>query len=172
MPHDPLEALRGAQSIGPPAWAQQDVQRGEMPLGPGFLGGIAEQAPAAVRALQGLLGRQKGIPRAAETLGEVRPEFTPRGGEDLFNVGRSTSHLIRPTEPNMLAESAFAKYAGKGMPPKPPAPPSDPLAAFYRNNPPASFQPGGGRMTGQFVEGAGGLRSAIAQLRRVMGIPQ
>lgn len=66
---DPLAALRHAQSIGP-AYTGPEL-RGELPLGPGFLGAIGEAASPAIRALRGILGRSTGVPNP--TLVEAAP---------------------------------------------------------------------------------------------------
>lgn len=151
---DPLESLRSAQSIGP---THIPVQRGEMPLGP------------SVRALGAILGPVRSqilrrVNPAMETLGERLPEFAPRGGEAMLNVGRAAPVAPALAE-NPAAAAAFAKYANKGMSP----PSTNPMTEFYRQNHPASFEPGGGRMTGQFIEGEGGLTSAIQALKQLIG---
>lgn len=154
MPANPLEALKKASFIGPD-WTMDPniVKRGEMPMpniGP-ILGAVGRYAQPAIRALGGLLGGSRGnIARRSapvmETLGERIPDFTPVGGEAMYNAGRQA--------PRAMAEPMEGVYqrisqlrGGNQVAPRP-----SPLEAFYKNNPPASFEASGGRSTGQFPD--------------------
>lgn len=107
MPN-PLEALRQAQTIGDP-WQATPVQLQDMMGPPG--GGRA--ALQGLRWLGGKLGigaaeklvpgalqeASRGIPAAAETLGEQNPYFTPAGGEGMYNAAKQTlQKIVDPVE--------------------------------------------------------------------------
>ena len=68
---NPLDALRKAQSIAP----EPEIKMGGMPLGPGGFGS----------AIAGL-SRARPV---VETLGERAAEFTPIGGEAMYNAGKA-----------------------------------------------------------------------------------
>ena len=74
-PSYPLSALKNATSIGNP-WDKIEVKQGMMPMPPA-LQGLSSAIPAMRRILP-----------AAETLGEVLPDFTPVGGEAMYNLGK------------------------------------------------------------------------------------
>ena len=58
-----------------------EVMKGEMPLAP--------FGTAAMQALRGLYKpAQRVVAPLMETLGEQMAEFTPRGGEAMYNLGR------------------------------------------------------------------------------------
>jgi len=140
---DPLEALRGAQSIRDPyakaPWdnPNQWVQ-GAMPMPPiAGMGNALAQAggkviPTATRALKGLLGASEGASGEAAALGQHLPEFTQVGGEAGFNAGRVGSNIARNPAINPASENAFNTYANQAGPksfvkpsamPEPPLPP-------------------------------------------------
>ena len=59
MPHNPLDALRKAQTIGPNPLAEENWLRGEMPLGP--LAGPLEGLKRALPALEEIPDALRGI---------------------------------------------------------------------------------------------------------------
>lgn len=63
----------------------------------------------APKAVQGLAEAISDAAPAAQTLGELLPEYTPRGGEALYNIGRQ----MTPRTSSPLAESAFTRYVNK-----------------------------------------------------------
>ena len=113
-PQNPLAALRNASGIGPDPYGVSDltVSRGEMPILPlaasggsavlRGLRGLFRRPTAPVGAARALPGASEASSRVApvmETLGEVSPEFTPQGGEALYNMGRkAVQGLAGPTE--------------------------------------------------------------------------
>lgn len=166
----PMDALRKAYTIGPDAEQQQidamgGVQQQAMPMGFGGLAqtlrpGAAEGWGPAVKALLGW--RQKVAPGPSgsplwpssrmpgpvqETLGERMAEFAPQGGEEMYNVAR---RALKPVMDPLEATYERIKAAkGRMLQPAAPATPN-PMQEFYRANPAASFEPGGGRSTGSF----------------------
>jgi hypothetical protein len=105
MPN-PLDALKKAQTITATPSDKIRAQISDTPITQGMM----SMPPAG--ALEGLLGSLRGwLPGAAkvaqagseastyapvaETLGEVNPEFTPTGGEGLYNVGKSLARQVR-----------------------------------------------------------------------------
>lgn len=78
---DPLAALRKATTIGPEPLPRPTLSM--MPLPP--WGGPIDLAPTAPGAAG---AASRAIPEQP-TLGEVDPEFTPMGGENLYNLGRT-----------------------------------------------------------------------------------
>lgn len=106
MPQDnALSALRKAETIGadPKGIGNADVSYGMMmpPIGGIFgalknlvgMGGEATEAATAVPKVASLASEASHrIVPVAETLGEVNPDFTPTGGEELFNAARSGLH--------------------------------------------------------------------------------
>lgn len=102
---DPMSGLRRASSIGPaPLDSLPPVTQQSMGLP------IPGPSKAAPGALQGLLGAVKPyLGPIAETLGEVSPEFTPVGGEGMFNMARSAAKYIPSGQ-------SIVKYLG-GMKP-------------------------------------------------------
>ena len=130
----PIDALRKASSIGP-TYMGPELQ-GEMPMGP------------SIQALGRILGPSGGqilrrAQPAMETLGERLPDFTPIGGESMFNAGRKVYNTVK--EPLEAAYQRIKQLRGVG-----PKPAVNPVDDFYRQNPPAQFAPGGGRSTGSF----------------------
>ena len=81
----------------------------------GWLGGndpasaLAIGGPGLQLPIKGLAGAISDIAPGAQTLGELLPEYTPVGGEALYNIGRAP--VLRM--PNPLNESAFLRYASK-----------------------------------------------------------
>ncbi len=95
---NPLEALKLARRPQPALEAQLGpVTSSVMPMLPqGILG-----------PLRGLLGAKAPMTpaiNAAETLGEANPEFTPVGGEGLYNVAKTGVKAV--TDP---LEHVYAK---------------------------------------------------------------
>ena len=176
MPHpqNPLEALSQASSIGPQRLLQappegEEMMQGVMPGAPagafsGILAGLkrlvgsrplaaAGEAPGAIqglqRGIQGLTPRQ--YSPATETIGETIPEFPPRGGEAMLNIGRSS--IPRPMNP--LSEAAVSKNVAK--------PPNSPFQALQDAG---AFR--GDRSTGHFTEGAGGLSELAPAIQALL----
>ena len=119
MPN-PLEALRKASSIGPDPYGVSDIpiSRGEMPLGApmkliaglrGLFSGLGKKM--APEALQGLQRGMSARPTAMETLGELNPEFTPVGGEGIYNVAKRGLQQI--ADPAMEAYHNLLRRGGR-----------------------------------------------------------
>ena len=74
------------------------------------LRGLFQRPKAAVGAAKALPGLSEASSRmapVAETLGEISPEFTPQGGETMYNMGRKAIQgLADPTE------RAYQRLAG------------------------------------------------------------
>lgn len=128
---------------------------GEMPLTPGGVGSIlgglkslwgSGAAPKAISGLQGALRP------ASETLGEVSPEFTPVGGEGMYNAGKAGLQKI--ADP---MESVYQKIRGT-MGAKLPAP----QTPFQSLESSGAFQ--GPRTTGSFPMPADNAWTALSQL--------
>ena len=106
-----------------PAWADpaqasvfdSPIQQGLRALA-GLFGGNDPASALAVGGpglpVKGLAGAISAIAPQAQTLGELLPEYTPVGGEALYNIGRAPV----PRVPNPLNESAFLRYASKPWP--------------------------------------------------------
>jgi hypothetical protein len=102
-PTYPLSALKNATSIGNP-WDKIEVKMGMMP-GPPALQGLAKAMPAVKR-----------IVPVAEKLGEVMAEYTPIGGEAMYNVDKFGRALQRSSIAQQLPKEgweAFKKYVSK-----------------------------------------------------------
>lgn len=138
--------------------------------GPALRGaaGIARGTEAAPGALQGLRGATqgarvaRGVVPAAETLGEISPEFTAVGGEGMYNASKPA---VKAAEP---LESVYNKIRGTMGPAKPPLPEPPPALSPFKQMEQAG-QFGGDRTTGSFVEGPGGLNTmgALSALRKM-----
>lgn len=90
MPN-PLEALRGAQHIGPTMFDNQQLTNSAVPGPPpsGILAGLrglfSRAAPVAEEAL----------PASIKALGEVSAEHAPLGGEAAYNATRPAPRVIQ-----------------------------------------------------------------------------
>lgn len=139
MPN-PLDALKQASSIGPAFDPKKlpNPKLGMMPLDPsGVEGimGIAGKIPSILSGLksaitggtEGMAGMAQSLPQyvrsavpASETLGEIDPEWTPVGGEEMYNVGK---YQPDPTKTNVAELVGSLKRSMPNMPPQPtPAP--------------------------------------------------
>jgi hypothetical protein len=56
------------------------------------------------------------IPTAAETLGEISPDFTAVGGEGIYNAARSGLRSTIP-DPSEAAHARFLSQGGRSAPP-------------------------------------------------------
>ncbi len=65
-----------------------------------------------VGGIQGLAGRMSGSP-AAETLGEVLSDFTPVGGEALYNVGKGAVVHQPSQDPSIAAYARLLLNRGR-----------------------------------------------------------
>src|SRR3972149_9967842 len=136
MPHNPLEALKGATSIGPaPEW-----KMGMMPMPPGgalkslvdligrraarpTIEAISEVAPQQVMPtatdVEAIIsGLKQSLARTPTSVAKVAPrasqmpaEFIPRGGEAGYNAARAGTAVPRPANP--FAEGAVSRYLSK-----------------------------------------------------------
>lgn len=90
MPN-PLEALKGARSIGPTMFDNQQLTNSAVPGPPpsgilaGLRGLISRAAPVAEEAL----------PASLKALGEVSAEHAPVGGEAAYNALRPAPRAIQ-----------------------------------------------------------------------------
>lgn len=119
MPDNPLSGLKKATGIGAaPLDNLGPVTQDIMPMLPGGvlaglrnavgsgLGDVAETAPRA--SVPQWEASHRAFP-VQETLGESHPDFTPVGGEGLFNVAKQGLHdLVDP------AYAAYLKLLGQG----------------------------------------------------------
>jgi hypothetical protein len=105
MPTYPLTALQNATSIGNP-WEGMEVKQGMMP------------GPPALSALRSILPGINRIRPVMETLGERGAEFTPVGGEALYNLGKGGLNAINKAGSMLerlpdMGWGAFQRFAGK-----------------------------------------------------------
>lgn len=92
MPN-PLDGLKKAQHIGPDPLGASNMSRGEMmpfPVGSAMeaIAGIPKVAEAAKGASELFPGMREYFGPVQETLGEYMPDFTPVGGESMYNIGK------------------------------------------------------------------------------------
>ena len=171
MPN-PQTGWQKAATIGPTG--PQKAPPGEMKMGmmpwipSGGLGtalaGLKSWLPGAGEvASGGNLGLSRAIPgltprpyaSVTETLGELLPEYTPRGGEAMYNMGQGAGAGVA----DPVAAEAFRKFVAK------PAMPSPRLSPFQQMQKAGAFE--GDRTTGHFTEGPGGLTWALDALRKM-----
>lgn len=129
MPHNPLEALRKAETIGP----APEMTLGMMPLPPfgraiQGLKGLLDRAPQievvnpttisqvapTAEDVSGILGQLRGSLARVPTSGtrlpsQVNPEFAPVGGEGVVNAART---VAKPATDAL--ESIYQRILAKG----------------------------------------------------------
>lgn len=123
--------LQKAQTIGPNTSHAYGTGPGEMvgmmpapPWGmtnPMKMTAATEGTPSILKYLMDMFSKKAATqapgmmskmsnPVVAETLGEMSPEFTPVGGEGMYNVGRQA--MSKP-QPSPIMDEMFRKYTTK-----------------------------------------------------------
>lgn len=105
MPN-PLDALKKASGIGPDPLRSGVHLQGGMPMPPvtSMLAGLRDAMPMISEA-------SERIAPVAETLGEINPQFTPAGGEGLYNVAKEG--IKHPVDSALAAYHAILARGGR-----------------------------------------------------------
>lgn len=122
MPFSIMDALKKVRSPQPELEAQLGpVTQSVMPMSPsGILAGlrnfigsstVSGTEAAASRVIPAMSEASYRIAPVTETLGEVNPDFTPVGGEGLYNVGQKVAGASHGVED--LAAQAYKKYISR-----------------------------------------------------------